>query len=73
MSNNEFDWNPQSIDEWACYWNGMHLHAKADGRWWVMTDAGDICTSSDQQTPGRDVQEAMQRAQRVAVILKGCK
>ena len=67
---NEFDWRFEG-DQWSCYWKGMHLFAKADGRWWVMTESGDICTSSDLQVAGSDAKDAMTRAQRVAVILKG--
>ena len=70
MSKSGFEWEPQSPDDWTCHWNEMYLHAKADGRWWVMTDAGDICASSDQQAAGQDAQEAMLRAQGVAIILQ---
>jgi hypothetical protein len=72
MSNTttEFDWRFEA-DQWSCYWRGMHLFAKPDGRWWVMTESGDICTSSDMQVAGRNAKEAMLRAQRVAAILKG--
>lgn len=67
-----FVWRYTDLDRgWihGCKWEGLTLYASEQGTWSVRQDGQCLITSND-QTPGSDIEEAKRRAQGAAIALR---